>query len=129
MLAAGFVKDDGTPNKRAFARALCRAANQDDGNQNVLQHWERNVYRWLDEKNPGGLSNENAELAAGVLGISSDELRLQPLVEQLQAQSQETDVLLQRLVEELAQLRQLVEENSAGIADLQQRIAGPRPVD
>lgn len=129
MVRAGFTHPDGKPNKRAFARAL----HENDG-QTDLESWERKVYRWTSEKDPGGMNDANAELAAGVLGIPPEELKLPSVLQALQKQHQENDDELARLRLELAQLSKQASANADSIgriegflAELIERLAGPSP--
>lgn len=102
VIAASFAHPDGRPNKRAFARAMCDA---DGGDWKTDQNsWEQNVYRWLDEENPGGMSDKMAELASRVLGKDPEYFKEQTATRALLQEQKETAVLLSRLSEVVEQL-------------------------
>jgi len=106
MVEAGFVKSDGTPNKRGFARRLCEL---DGGNPRIdLTRWEQNVGRWTHHETPTIPSPEMQEIIARALNQRAGFL--------------DPDRIYQEIVTEREWLRRQVDENSRRIAALEQRL-------
>src|SRR5262245_43427840 len=70
MVEEGLKKADGSPNKRALARHLCKLSGEDP--RESLEKWEQSVFRWTRKENPIGMSEDRAEFVARALNRDKD---------------------------------------------------------
>lgn len=124
MLRSGFVKQDGTPNKSAFARALAKAAG--DEWPAAKSKWERSVFRWTDHDYDGGLSVDHAELVATVLGVSPEILRPKTAVRLLAEQNEAADAAVERLTRVVERLESRVQRLEVELLGTQDVRRAPR---